>query len=299
MAAALDFEEIADELYGLRPDEFTAARDEHIARAKGDGHKDLARDLGKLRRPTQSAWLVNQLWRDQREQVEELLALTDDFGAAMAAGDGRQLQTLTVSRRELEGRLVQRATALAADAGVDASADMLREVQETLGAALVSSEAAAELRSGRLVRPLTYSGFGPGFSAVGQVARAAPGRRRAPSSGTTTAERTKTERRRKDRAEAESDARRAAERELAEAQEAMSAAEEDLAERARVAEDAEAEYATLSERLAELREQVRELDQQVVAAKQVASREQRRREQAEKAYERARSAVQRAEKRSS
>lgn len=287
MTGSPEFEEIAGKLYGLRPDEFTAARDERMAEAKAAGQRDLARELGKLRRPTQTAWLINQLWRDQQEQVEELLALTDEFGAAMAAGDGKLLQSLTVTRRELEGRLVQRAGSLAAEAELPASADTLREVQETLGAALVSADAAAEVRSGRLVRPLTYSGFGPGFAAVGQAATATPSRKgeRAKPKGTKATE-------------AETDERRAAaQRELGAAQREMSDAENELAERSRAAERANDDYAALSERLTELREQVRELDQQVIAAKQVASREQRRHEQAEKAYERARAAVERAEKR--
>jgi hypothetical protein len=296
MTGSSEFEEIASELYGLPPEEFVAARDERIKEARADEDQALARDLGKLRRPTQPAWLVNLLWRDGGEQVDELLALADDFGAAMAAGDGRQLQALTGTRRELEGRLIKRVSELAADAGVAASAETLREVQDTLGAALVSAEAADQVRSGRLVRPLAYSGFGPGLAAVGQVGSARPSRKREPSGSPATAERAKPKGGKA--AEVETDARRAAaERELAEAQEGMSVAEEELAERSRVAERAEEEYATLSERLAELREQVRELDQQVVAARQVATREQRRNDQAEKAYERAHAAVQRAMKR--
>lgn len=295
MTAAVEFEEIADELYGLRPDEFIQARDEQVARAKADGNKELARDLGKLRRPTQAAWLVNALWRDRRREVEELLALSDDFGAAMAAGDGKQLQALTASRRELEGRLVQRAASLADEVGVGAGPDLLREVQETFGAALVSAEAADEVRAGRLVRPLSYSGFGPGFAAVGQVGAAKSGRKNEAARRTATRP---TERGRKGTkaASADADARRAeAERDLASAQETMSAAELELAERTRASERADEEFENLSERLAELREQVRELDRQAVAAKQLATREQRRRDQAEKAYERARAAVRRAE----
>jgi hypothetical protein len=126
MTGSPEFEEIAGELYGLRPDEFIAARDERIAEAKADGQRELVRELGKLRRPTQTAWLINRLWRDQQEQFEELLALTDEFGAAMATGDGKRLQALTVTRRELEGRLIQRASSLAAEAELPASADTLR-----------------------------------------------------------------------------------------------------------------------------------------------------------------------------
>ncbi|HEX6336434.1 MAG TPA: hypothetical protein VFZ85_05725 [Jiangellaceae bacterium] len=287
MTGSPEFEEIAGELYGLRPDEFIAARDERMAEAKAAGQRELARELGKLRRPTQTAWLINQLWRDQQEQVEELLALTDEFGAAMAAGDGKRLQSLTVTRRELEGRLVQRAGSLAAEAELPASADTLREVQETLGAALVSVDAAGEVRSGRLVRPLTYSGFGPGFAAVGQAATATPSRR---------GERAKPKSRKATAAETD-EHQAAAQRELGEAQQEMSDAEQELAERSRAAERANDDHATLSKRLAELREHVREIDQQVMAAKQIAVREQRRHEQAEKAYERARAAVERAEKR--
>lgn len=288
MTGSPEFEEIAGELYGLRPDEFIAARDERVAEAKTDGQRELVRELGRLRRPTQAAWLVNALWRDSRGEVEELLALSDDFGAAMAAGDGKQLQALTASRRELEGRLVQRAASLAAEADLPASADMLREVQETFGAAMVSAEAADEVRAGRLVRPLSYSGFGPGFAAVGQAATATPSRKREERAKPKGSKAT----------EAETDARQAAaQQELVEAQQTMSDAEEELAERSRAAENANEEYATLSKRLAELREQVRELDRQVVAAKQVAAREQRRHEQAEKALDRARAAAERAEKR--
>lgn len=294
LMTAVEFEQIADELYGLRPGEFTAARDEHVTRAKADGNKGLARDLGKLRRPTLSAWLVNALWRDSRDEVEELLALSDEFGAAMVAGDGKQLQALTASRRELEGRLAQRAASLAAEAGVSAGSDLLREVQETFGAALVSPDAAGEVRAGRLVRPLSYSGFGPGFAAVAQVGAAKAGRKEA--ARRTSGKTTQRDRKGTEAVRAEDDARRAgAERDLARAQDEMSTAELELAERTRVAERAAEELGNLSDRLADLREQVRELDRQVLAAKQVAAREQRRREQAEKVYDRARAAVRSAE----
>lgn len=293
---ASDFDEIADELYATRPDEFTQARDEHVARAKADGDKSLARDLGKLRRPTLAAWLVNALWRDSREQIEELLSLTDDFGAAMAAGDGKQLQALTSTRRELESRLVQRATALADDAGQPASPDMLREVQETLGAALVSPDAAEQVRSGRLVRPLSYAGFGPGLSAVAQV-RSAPTRSKTAARN---AERPAASRSRSSKAtkpDAAEAQRKQAERELVDAEEMLAAAADELAERIETADAAADEYENLNQQLAELRDKIRELDQQVAAAKQAAAREQRRREQAEKAYAKASTAVERAQQR--
>ena len=58
-------DEIADELYALRPDAFAEARDEEVRKARADGRQPVARELAKLRRPTLSAWLINLLWRDQ------------------------------------------------------------------------------------------------------------------------------------------------------------------------------------------------------------------------------------------
>ena len=68
MTEAVDLDAIADELYTLRPDGFAAARDDAVKQARAAGHADLARDLGKLRRPTQSAWIVNLLVRERSEE---------------------------------------------------------------------------------------------------------------------------------------------------------------------------------------------------------------------------------------
>jgi hypothetical protein len=48
-------DEIAGELYGLRPDGFVAARDDKVKQAREQGQAPLARAIAALRRPTQSA----------------------------------------------------------------------------------------------------------------------------------------------------------------------------------------------------------------------------------------------------
>jgi hypothetical protein len=62
----LGLDEVADELYALHPDAFAAARDERVRRARAAGRKPLAGEPARLRRPTLSAWVVDQLWRVQR-----------------------------------------------------------------------------------------------------------------------------------------------------------------------------------------------------------------------------------------
>jgi hypothetical protein len=154
------FDAIADELYGLRPDQFAAARDEQVKTARAAGQAGLARELSRLRRPTQSAWLINLLWRDQHEVLEQLFELASELNAAYAEASREELQRVTGQQRQLEVALMRRARELGQQAGVSVSADTEREAQETLTAALASPPAAAELRTGRLTKPIPYAGFG-------------------------------------------------------------------------------------------------------------------------------------------
>jgi hypothetical protein len=174
-----ELDKIADELYALRPDEFAAARDEQVKRARAQGQAALARELNKLRKPTQSAWLVNLLWRDQRDVMQQLLDLGEALSRAQAQASGPDMLRLTGQRRELEAALMRRARALGEQAGVTVTAPMEREAQETLSAAVAMPEVADEVRSGRLVKPAAYAGFGAGFGGLIPPAHANRAERRA------------------------------------------------------------------------------------------------------------------------
>jgi hypothetical protein len=174
-----ELDKIADELYALRPDEFAAARDEQVKKARAQGQAALARELNKLRKPTQSAWLVNLLWRDQRDVMQQLLDLGEALSRAQAQASGPDMLRLTGQRRELEAALMRRARALAEQARVTVTAPMEREAQETLSAAVAMPEVADEVRSGRLVKPAAYAGFGAGFGGLIPPAHANRAERRA------------------------------------------------------------------------------------------------------------------------
>src|SRR5438309_3457384 len=109
--------DIADHLYTLLPESFAGARDDEIRKAKEEGRQPLARELAKLRRPTQSAWIVNLLWRKERSSIEELIGLGDDLSRAQADASIADLQRLTSRRRELETQILRRAHVLAGTAG--------------------------------------------------------------------------------------------------------------------------------------------------------------------------------------
>jgi hypothetical protein len=153
-----------DELFGLPPEEFVAARDELARRLRREGDAEAAKRVKALRRPPLSAWAVNQLARGRGPGLEELLAAGERLRAAhqaALAGEGAaELRAAAKAEREAVARLVKAAMALLGEAG-HATTDATRDrVAATLHAAAASPEAADLVRNGRLVADLDPSGFG-------------------------------------------------------------------------------------------------------------------------------------------
>lgn len=163
----MDFDAVADELYGLRPEQFTAARDIHAAAARKAGDRALAERIGKLRRPSLSAWAGNLLVREQPDEVEPLLRLGEGLRQAHHDLDGAQLRELIRRQRALVATLSRQAGRLAAQAGRPITPDAAREVESTLQAVLADPDAARLWAAGRLVKPLEAT---VGFPAVAQDA---------------------------------------------------------------------------------------------------------------------------------
>ncbi|MDQ6782683.1 MAG: hypothetical protein M3063_04420, partial [Actinomycetota bacterium] len=71
----MDLDVVANELYGLTPSTFTAARDDKAVALRRSGDRELATAIKKLRRPTTGAWLTNLLVRERHDAVLQLLEL--------------------------------------------------------------------------------------------------------------------------------------------------------------------------------------------------------------------------------
>ncbi|MEV6971234.1 hypothetical protein AB0M47_39670 [Hamadaea sp. NPDC051192] len=153
----------ADDLYGLPQAEFTAARDAAARDAKAAGDKMLAARLAKLRKPNAVAWLANQLVRQRREAVEQLVDLGDQLRAATARLDGEQLRRLSTRQHEVVADLVRQAHELADRPVADATE---RGLEQTLRSALADPAAADELLAGQLSEGLSRIGFTSLLSAV-------------------------------------------------------------------------------------------------------------------------------------
>lgn len=289
------FDEIADDLYALRPDAFAAARDDEVDKARAAGRQPLARELSRLRRPTQSAWLVNLLWRNERDALEKLFALADDLRRAQAQAFVPELHRLTAQRREFETTLLRRARTLAAQAEVDVTASMEREAQATLGAALANADVANEVRTGRLVKPAAYAGFGtmPAAAPPEDTQRNEPesAEDKLPSSS----RRTRADHREGRAPQRGGERREEAERRVRDAREALEAAAGELTDRRRAAELAHQHPQDIRKQIEQLQQQLHDLREQIAAAEHAARDAARSRDQAEKTHEAALQKLERAE----
>jgi hypothetical protein len=154
------------DVYALPPEEFTAARTAAAKAAKAAGDAAAAKQIAAQRRPSASAWLVNRLVRQSPELLEQLLALGPALAAAQSAGSADDLRELGRQRRELVAAVTDQAVG---DAGRPVTAAVRSEVEQTLEAALADPLSAEAVRSGRLVRALSFAGFG-GVELDGAVA---------------------------------------------------------------------------------------------------------------------------------
>ena len=164
MAESKVVEQAADELYALPPGEFTRARDTRVKELRGDGDREAAESVKALRKPTVAAWALNQLSRQNSDDVDRLVAAGEDLRAAqdelLGGGDRSAFQEAAAAERELVAKLSAGAVALAGDAGERASG-LQEKVAATLHAAALDEETAEELSAGRLTREReAIGGFG-------------------------------------------------------------------------------------------------------------------------------------------
>ncbi|MBX6748886.1 MAG: hypothetical protein IRY85_04315 [Micromonosporaceae bacterium] len=174
-------DDIGDELYAVPPPMFTAARDAAVAQARAEGDVAAARQLAALKRPTQGAYLVNLLALRRPDVVTELIDLGEQIRAAQGTVSAAQLRALTAQRRTVLSNALAQCRALAAEAGAaPPSATQLAEAEATLAAAMADPAAAHLVRSGRVVKALSYTGFGDGSGATSALTSRSAARREAP-----------------------------------------------------------------------------------------------------------------------
>lgn len=154
-------EDVADELYALAPEDFTAARNARAQEAKAAGETDLAASLRTLRKPTAGAGLLNRFVRERGEEVEQVLELGARLRAAQGTLGAAELRALDAQRRALTRAVARQAADLARADGRNVSPAVLGAVEETLRSAIVDAAVGAAVASGLLTDTVSASGLEP------------------------------------------------------------------------------------------------------------------------------------------
>lgn len=156
----MDLEAAADALYAGSPDDFVERRKALVAQARAAKDRALATAIGKLRRPTRSAWLVNLYAREERSELTDLLDLGAALQAAQAQLSGPELRRLSGQRQKTLAATTRRAAELGEAHGYTATEAVRQEVTQTLQAALADPDIAEQVRTGTVTEAHTYGGFG-------------------------------------------------------------------------------------------------------------------------------------------
>ncbi len=164
----------ATDLYGLPRERFVAERAALAKALRGEGHREEAKRVAGLRKPSIAAWAVNQLVRSQRAALAGLFADGDELLRVHAdllagCGDAGALHAATVRERDAVNRLTEAARGLLSGEGLELSAVTLELVSDTLHAAARDERARGQVRVGCLERELRLVGLGVEAAVSGPV----------------------------------------------------------------------------------------------------------------------------------
>jgi hypothetical protein len=244
--AALD--EAVDELYGVPLEDFTRERSRIAKELRAAGSRDDADTVAKLRKPSVAAWVLNQLARRSRRDVDLLLdaghRLREAQVAVLSGAEKEEFDRARKTESDALKRLSRDAEQLLRERGA-ASATVLKQIDDSLRAAAVSATGRELLARGRFTQPLQAEGF----DVFGELAATASPRRK--ESATAQARR-----------EAR-DAVRVAKERVREAERAAAAAEKRAEQLRGELADAEDDATAAQKRLDAAREALREAESQL------------------------------------
>ena len=157
--------ERVDELYGLPLDEFTPARDALAKELRSGGDRDGAGWVKALRKPSATAWLVNQLARSQRKDAERLIKAGEQLQGAQervlaGTSSSGELAKAGVEQSEAIRDLMSKAPGMLDRNGHAPSDATLEKAEQTLRAAVLDEQAREEFAAGRVTREHRAAGFG-------------------------------------------------------------------------------------------------------------------------------------------
>ncbi|MCS6581426.1 hypothetical protein [Curtobacterium citreum] len=152
----MEFADVARELLLVAPQDFVAERTARQRAVRKDD-RALATAVGKLRKPSPAAWVIDLLAHDGA--LDDAVDLGPALRKAQADADPDAIRTLRRQRTEVVDALAQAGAGLASDAGHPVTPAVLEQVRSTIEAAMADPHAGAAVRSGLLVAALESVGF--------------------------------------------------------------------------------------------------------------------------------------------
>jgi hypothetical protein len=153
-----------DDLFGLPLNEFTPARNELARRLENEGDHGAADEVRGLRKPSVSAWAINQLSRHEPDAVRDLLDAGDALRKEQKrllreAGKPDSLRNALAKVRKAISALTERARSILEQADRPMSEATLQRIAGTLQVAAVENDGRELLKAGRLTGDLEPTGF--------------------------------------------------------------------------------------------------------------------------------------------
>ena len=148
-----DVEQELDRLYGLELGEFTSARNDLAKRLRKAGDKDGAERVAKLRKPSITAWAINQAARRSPDDVEALIEagreLFEAQKAALGGKAGDRFEAAQARQRDAVRTVVRRSRSILEEVGHAAGDQAAERIAATLRAASVDEAGRQLLETGR------------------------------------------------------------------------------------------------------------------------------------------------------
>jgi len=153
-----DVDRALDELYGVPPKEFSAARNVKAAALKAAGHVKEAQAVRQLGKPSPFLWATNQLARQGPERVAHFVDVVHRVRQSQLRDPRTAAEGMKTIRAELHA-LTNRAVEALTKAGYRVSPSASLRISNTVLAASVDEGLVNALRQGRLATELPAPGF--------------------------------------------------------------------------------------------------------------------------------------------
>ncbi len=141
-----------DALYAAPFDDFVALRGELTASLRTAGDKSTAKAVAAAKKPTRTAWALNQVARAEPRLVGEVVACRAAAIAAQTNGDADEIRDGVRRYREAVAEVIRAVREVLGKDRIALSAVHARRLAETLQVIATDDVARAELVAGRLTQ---------------------------------------------------------------------------------------------------------------------------------------------------